>query len=444
MRGLVFALIFFGSLTTVFSYPFNGILLWYWISIGNPHQLIYGFFEGLPYAMIVAIPTLLAWLISREPKAPPADATTITLSLLLIWISVTSIFALAPADDVYEKWLLSVKMFGMTIVSYTMLTNRWRLDALIWVIVLSLGYFGLRGGVSALMNGGAFLIRGPDNSMIADNNDIGVAFLMVLPLMFYLLHRQKQKYLRLGLLGLIGLTTIATFFTYSRGAFVAALFVGSMLWTKSSRKLLMVFPIVGAVAFAWYFAPPAWFARMATIETHTDGSSQGRLYYWKVSFAMAQKRPIVGGGFHWLLYPGVLKRELADEGLPDLSLSRAAHSIYFEMLGDHGFVGLGIFLSIIVVTWRNAGWVIRRTRRVKELVWANELGRMVHVSLVAYCVGGTFISFGMYDGFYALVIVAAAARRLVAQELRAASPVAAAEPWRRPLRLPADVSPVPR
>lgn len=40
----------------------------------------------------------------------------------------------------------------------------------------------------------------------------------------------------------------------------------------------------------------------------------------------------------------------------------AAHSIYFQALGEHGFVGLLIYLALGIATWRTAAAIIRRTR----------------------------------------------------------------------------------
>jgi hypothetical protein len=44
---------------------------------------------------------------------------------------------------------------------------------------------------------------------------------------------------------------------------------------------------------------------------------------------------------------------------------------------------------------------------------------MLQASLVGYCAGGSFATQAMFDGFYAVVIIAAAARRIVAAEITA-------------------------
>ena len=421
MRNLILLIVFFGALPFIFvKGPFFGILMWYWISLMNPPRMVWnGVAAGIPYAQIVAVSTLLWWLLSRlEPKLPPMNKTTGLLVMLAVWISVTSILGTGPADQIYQKWQLAEKMLLMSIVAYTLTTTRPRLEQLIVVCTLSIAFFGFKGGLfSLLFSGGTARIYGPDGTMIGDNNDLGVALTMVLPLLFYMRDRYRQPFLKLPFLALIGLTFLGDVFTYSRGALLALFAMGAMLWWRSRRKVSMALLIAVAAFGVWSFAPEEWFARMGTIETYqTDASAESRLYMWHLAWAMALKRPITGGGFHWSYNPASVNQQLSDSGLW-LTKARAAHSNWFEMLGDHGFVGLAIFIAILISTALDASWLVRHSRGNPDLEWANTLGRMLQASLIGYCAGGSFATQAMFDGFYAVVIIAAAARRIVAAEI---------------------------
>jgi probable O-glycosylation ligase (exosortase A-associated) len=422
MRGLLLAAIFFSIVPFVFKFPYLGILIWFWISLMQPHRIVYGFFADLQYALIVAVITLIAWLWSREPKRPPWDRTTVLLVLLMLWVSVSSVFALAPGDTVFDKWDITEKALLFTVLAYATTNTRQRLEWLILVCALSVGFYGLRGGIFTIMKGGADRVYGPPGSMIGDNNDLGVALVMTLPLLFYIWQRYRQPYVKLPMLALIALTFIATLFTYSRGALVAIAVMGTILWFRSRQKLLVgVLIALGAVG-VMNFAPPDWFARMSTIETYeSDQSAQGRLLFWRTSWAMAMRRPMTGAGYRWLYYPGIVNARLAGSGLPPLDQARAAHSIWFEMIGDHGFVGFGIFVAIIGVALTNARWLQRNSAKKPELLWANQLGRMLQASIIGFCAGGSFASLAMYDGFYILVVITAAARQLLAAQLATAA-----------------------
>ena len=89
------------------------------------------------------------------------------------------------------------------------------------------------------------------------------------------------------------------------------------------------------------------------------------------------------------------------------------------MASTHGFVGLALFVGFLVASAANAQWLIRRTRGSPELAWANNFGRMFQAGLVGFAVGGSFGSLDLYDGFYAMAILGASARRIVATELAA-------------------------
>src|SRR2546428_6902930 len=80
-----------------------------------------------------------------------------------------------------------------------------------------------------------------------------------------------------------------------------------------------------------------------------------------------------------------------------------SHSIYFEVLGEHVFVGLGLFLMLGLMTWRTASWVIRRARRDREKRWVADLAAMVQVSLVGYATAGAFLGLAYFDYYYTLV-----------------------------------------
>jgi putative inorganic carbon (hco3(-)) transporter len=448
LRGLILVIVFSSLLPWIFLRgPFAGILMWFWISLMSPQQVLWsGPFSTIPYALIVAICTLVSWfLYQQEPKFPPATKTTLLIIILMLWISVTSILGTGPEDQIDEKWQFAEKMFLMTIVAYTLTTTRARLDQLIVVCVFSIAIYGIKGGlVSLLLTGGTSRIYGPDGTMIGDNNDLGVALTMILPLMFYLRERYRKPFLKWPLLALIGLTFLGDIFTYSRGALVALFSMGTVLWWRSQRKIWMAALIAVAAYGVWSYAPPEWFSRMDTIEAYRqDESAESRLYLWHLAWAMALKRPITGAGFHWSYDPSSVNRQLWDSGLPSLTQPKAPHSNWLEMLGDHGFVGLVIFIAVLASTAFDARWLVRRSREQPDLLWANNLGRMLQASLVGYCAGGTFATLAMYDGFYAMVIIAAAARRIVAAELagRATAEVAQkAVAISRPRR---ELSPLP-
>jgi putative inorganic carbon (hco3(-)) transporter len=428
MRGVLLGVIFFALLPFILIRgPFFGILMWFWVSLMNPQQVVWSsVFASVPYALIVGVLTLIMFVVAPdEPKVPPFNKTTILLLMLMVWIGVTTVFAIGPADEVFDKWQLAEKMLLMSIVGYTLVNSRARVERVLLVCVLSIGFWGLRGGLITIATGGGARVFGPNNSMIGDNNDLGVALTMILPLIFYLRERYSNSAVKWPVQVLIGLTILGDIFTYSRGALVAITAMGSMLWLRSRHKVQILLVLIVAGGGLYALAPKAWTDRMLTMEHYNqDASAESRLTQWQRCWHLALQRPLLGGGFHWSFDPNLVNELMAGTGLPPAPRALAPHSSWFEMLGDHGFVGLGLFILVLGSAFYDAQWLIRNTRGHPDLLWANNLGRMMQVALVGYATGASFATQAMYDGFYAMVIIVAAARRVVAAEL-ATRPVGA-------------------
>jgi hypothetical protein len=129
---------------------------------------------------------------------------------------------------------------------------------------------------------------------------------------------------------------------------------------------------------------------------------------------------------------------LAGTTIPRLTVGRAAHSIYFDVLSEHGWVGFAIFLMIAVYAWRACTSLIRNSRDRPDLAWANLLGRMGQAVLVGYWTSGAFQSLAYFDEYWCIVFVFEAARRVVAGDGTAsAGALGAASSTRLPIPRPA-------
>ena len=197
------------------------------------------------------------------------------------------------------KWELVFKVFLFLLVTAALLTSRERIHALIWVMVISLAFFGIKGGGFTLLAGGAHRVFGPEGTMIGDNNHLAVGLLVSIPLMNYLRMESRHAIIRYGLLATMALTLFAVVGSYSRGALLALGAVSGYFWLKSSKKLISGMLLAIALVTAVTFMPASWIDRMNTIETYQqDTSATGRLEIWHMAWSMAVARPLVGGGFY--------------------------------------------------------------------------------------------------------------------------------------------------
>jgi probable O-glycosylation ligase (exosortase A-associated) len=414
MRGIIFILIMIGALPLILKQPYIGILMWSWLGYMNPHRLVWGLASRVPWSMIVAVGTLASVVFSRQPKRFPWTPVTIVHLLFVLWMCVTTFFAFAP-DAAWEQWERMIKVQLMTMVTLMVMGGRERLHALIWVIVLSIGFWGIKGGLWAvLISGGQYMVWGPPHSFFAGNNGLALALIMTLPLMRYLQLQTVNAWGRRGFTLAMILMTVAILCSYSRGAFLGLAVMGLFLWFKSHQKGLIGLAILLLVPAMLLFMPAKWFERIESIRTYEqDGSAMARINAWWFLYYVAKDRPFLGGGFdvfanhaRWYLYD-----------VPDPDNPRDSHSIYFEVLGEHGFVGLGLFLSLGFLAWRTASWISRYAGALPDLAWAGDLAVMGQVSMVGYAVTGAFLGMAYFDLYYHLIAILVLTRQLVEEEL---------------------------
>ena len=386
MRDLLLCMLVFGALPFVLRWPFLGVLLWTWLGLMNPHRFLWGFGLGLPFAQVVFLATVAGLLLAREPWKVPMKAEVWLLVLFGLWMLFTTRFALFPSvADV--QWQKVWRVLLGTLLTLQLATSQRRLLWLAGVAAASLGFYGVKGGVFTLLSAGADRVFGPPLSFIADNNDLGLALLMTLPLLWFFAQSAPRRWQRHALLAAVALTLVAIVGTQSRGALVGLCVMGLLLFLKSRNRLVPLLVAIGFGSVLPLVAPAAWFDRMATILAwREDNSALGRLDSWRNALAIANER-LTGGGFQYL--PQVGRHD--------------AHSIYFQVLGEHGWPGLLLFVAALACAWHRAGVVRRRARKDPQLAWAGDLATMVQVSLAAYLSAGAFLGLAYFDFCYLLI-----------------------------------------
>ena len=420
MRSLILFMLFLALAAVSLTMPAVGVLTWAWIDIISPHRLTWDFTYTLQLNLIIVIVTFISWIGSREPKRLPMNATTLLILLLMVWLTLTTMISLAPKNSWYH-WKLDIKVLVFPLVVTAVIRSQVRVQALIWVIVLSVGYFGVKGGGFTILHGGTWTVLGPPESIIEDRNTLALACCMVIPLMNYLRVTTANRLIKIGLVLAMALTIISVIGTYSRGGFLALSVTVFMFWLRSSGKLLTATLLLVSFVPAVMLMPESWRQRINSIERYQeDESVRGRFDAWNYALRVAMDRPMVGGGVASTENKAVFHRYVP--GRP----ARAAHSIYFQVLGDQGFIGLGIFMAICLAGLLNTRTIIKLSQRRPEFSWAFHLGRMMQVSFISYLVGGAGLSMAYYTVFYVSVVVVSTVKAML---LRAEH--AAAEPRAR-------------
>ena len=409
MRDILVTLIVFGSLPMVLKNPVTGVLMWVWISVMNPHTQGWGFAQTFPFAYVIALFTLFSLVISRAPKTLPMCACTAVLLAFVLWMNVTTLFAIFPTAA-YEQWNKVMKIMLMSLVTLIVIRRREDIHRLIWVLVGSLGYYGVKGGIFTIRSGGSDRVWGPEGTFIGDNNAIALALIVTIPLMLYLYRTGNNRWVRIGMVATMLLSALAALGSYSRGALLAIAAMLCFMWFKSRSKMLAGMLLSMTAPLFLLFMPDSWSSRMDTIgDYEADESAMGRINAWHMAYNLARDR-FFGGGFE-IAEPWTFMQYA-----PNPADVHAAHSIYFQVLGEHGFVGLGLYLLLGVLSWRSASRVIQLGLRQADAAWAVTLATMIQASMIGFAVGGAFLSLVYYDVPYYLMAAVVAMRVLLERQ----------------------------
>lgn len=418
-----------GLLPIAFLRPRIGILAWYWLGLMSPHRLAWDFARDLELAQLIAAATLCGLVVTRDRRRPPALAEFYLLVAFWAHTAVTTFLAWYP-EDAWRDFVQFTKIVLMTSVTVVLFQDRRWVRYLLLVAALSVAFYGVKGSLWALSTGGVYgLLQGPADAFLGDNNGLALGLNMALPFLFFLSREESSRWLSWTLRATFALCVVALPFTYSRAGFLGLATVLLVLLFRAQRRYLTLPLAAVALILLAHYLPERWYDRIATIANYqSDGSALSRLTAWRISWSLALDHPLIGGGFRvvpqeqvWSLYAPEWTGTVYN-----------AHSIYFQLLAEHGFLGFGLYVLLLLSAFRSLRRLRRDARRLENTTWLVNYSLAVETSLYAYAVTGAFYNLTYFDFVYLLVAVTIVLRRLAADLARPP----ATDP--SPVRLPAS------
>lgn len=398
MRDLFLSAILFFSVPMIALYPHVGILVWSWISYFNPHRLSYGFMIDFPLLMVLGSLTIISWIVSKERKLPPNHPIVWALLLFFVWTLVTTAFS-QNIDLSLAKLDFFWKIILFTILTTVLIERRYRIEHLMLIICLSLGYFSVKGAFGTIVSAGKYSYEGPVGTYLQDRNDLALAMVMMLPMLRYFQVHSEVALIRIASYAGFPIVLLAILGTQSRGGVVALAVAGLWLILKSKRRVISLVAIATVLVLGVSLVPANWSARIKGIETAADkdSSAQGRLQMWRYAMDLTVDHPVVGGGFKTFA-----NRQFSSSYLPEGIPLRASHSVYFEALGEHGYVGLFLLLLTYTTTFITAMQTGKLCKNYPELKWADDMNTAFQAGILGFFVGGAFLELIVFDLSYHL------------------------------------------
>lgn len=396
-----------------FRNTFSAYLIWGWSGLIALSMYVYGFMMNVQYVQIFAIVTLVLFVMKLDSEQIDFKPNRTSTLMIIFGFHAIASAALA-ASGLDRNWELCTNLLKTLLFCLLMpmlVTSRLRIHAMVVMLALAISFHGGLDGLKFLASGGSHYAHG--NAKLGDNNHFAMIIVLSIPLLLYLYFYSARRFIRWGFIATLVITTLAVVATTSRGGFATMVLVAIWVVMKGNRKV-SGFLLMGLTAvLITQLAPASWSEKINTInQASEDASFMGRVAAWKRASAIAVDNPVFGGGFHAGQAASLFPQYRYKQGLlgfvttPDVGYPAASHSIYFEVLGDLGFVGLFIFLSLILnafVTGFEINNLVKT--RGEDFFWIKDLSDMLMASVLVFVAGGSLLSAAYFDFPYIIIML---------------------------------------
>ena len=369
--------------------------------------------EALHLNSLIPIVGIVGTMVLRTPISNRdyfADTNAKIMGALLFLLVLSTAFAQVTtyAYDVLEK------VWGFMLIGWVIARNSATIPRLKGVFMTLVGVHIAVGILNPeLFTNPESRVGINSGAFIGDGNDFSLSVNICVPLALFVLLESKKKLAKVFWILALVMLVLSIVATKSRGGTLALGSVALYYWLQSDRKVLMAALFVALLGIVIAVAPPMYFDRMGTIGDTTEGSAQGRLIAWGAAIKMAAKNPILGAGAGH--FPTVYGTTYRAEGGAWIT----AHSIYFLVLGELGVPGIIVLLTFFFSNWANNRRLLRQVAALPEAEAATikHMLTCTSVSLLAFAVGGAFLSVAYYPHLYVLSAVMVATRAIALKHL---------------------------
>lgn len=413
-----FFLFFLGFVALGFKRPFLWVLCYCYVDIVSPQKASWHLLASLPVSLIVFALAVGGWLLVDDKRDSRFTYRQALLCALFVYCGYTTLTADFPVEAL-GKWSWVWKALIWAIFLPLTLRTRLRIEAVVLTMVLSLGAIVIPGAIKTVLGGGGYgvlrlLVN--DNTGLFEGSTIAMAGIAVIPLIWWLARFgtifPRHWTVTLFAVALTGACLLIPVGTQARTGLVCMAVLGALVLRTAKRRFL--YTALGTVALlvAIPFLPKSFTDRMNTIENHKSDESAGtRIAVWAWTWDYAKEHP-AGGGFE-AYRANKLRYKMKTAPNEDGTIGetyvtdagRAFHSSYFEMLGEQGWPGLILWLSLQATGL----WQMERIRRkwrkrtAPDERWVSPLANALQLGNMVYLVGALFIGVA-YQPFILMLV----------------------------------------
>lgn len=387
--------------------PFLWVLLYVYIDILAPQRIGYSIIASLPVSLIAFTAAFGGWLALDRKEGARFTVRQGLMAMLLLYCWWTTGNADFPLDAA-TKWDWVWKALLFAVFLPLTLTTRARIEGLALVLVLSVATIVIGTGMKTILGGGGyenlkFFVN--DNSGIYESSTLATVAIGLVPLIWWLARNgtifRPHWTVTAFAIALTFACLLVPVGTEARTGLLCIAALGLLMLRYTKRRLLFIAGagVLGLTALP--FLPQSYYQRMSTLAAPGgDESASTRVAVWKWTIDYASGNPF-GGGFdayrsNRFEYTMPVKktdgnttsveyREVIDE-------ARAYHSSIFEMLGEQGWPGLIMWLSLHLIGLLQMERLQRRWKDAGEEAtrWIAPLAAALQMGAVIYLIGAAF------------------------------------------------------
>jgi putative inorganic carbon (hco3(-)) transporter len=427
LRTLFILVIFLSFFVVGAVAPFILTLGYIWVDTFRPQDVAWFLLNQLPVAQLVGFAAVAGYVLLDRRSPPRFTFATLLVLLLAAWVTMTMLWAEMPAAG-WSKWDWAFKSVLFSAFIPWVIRSRVQIEAFVQIYVLSLAANFIPFAAKVLISGGGYgqnLGLQAGNANLAEGELLSAVVLMAIPLALYLgRHTQllpRTRLVQIGYTALAGFALLTALGTYERSALVGMVGLGGYMLFRSRHKVAfgLCLAVIGVAIVV--FMSTEWSDRIATVNNVAgDSSAMARLLVWEWTFKYALANPF-GGGFNAF----VINRLEFPSGT--VEYGRAYQSIYFEMLGAHGWVGLGLFLGVTTSSFVGLWRLARRTRTIPHLAWCADLSDALQAGMVVFLTAGAFVDIAFQPELWYFIALSISLREYVRRAEQKAAP---ATGWR--------------
>lgn len=396
----------FGVVLLTFLNPVVGIMGYYWYTFMSPLSLAWSG-SGFRWGMILAGATAVSWILNSR-KINFGGGILGLFFFFICWAGITTAFADFPiiASNLYIDLL---KKFIMVFMLICLVDTRQKLDVVLWIVLISVGFHTVKGGLISIVTGGSGLLTS-DAILFKETNEFARGGILIFPLMVYVAIQADYRLTRWVMAICAVLTAFAILGTQSRGGAIG--FAASLLYyfKVSSKKITIVLYLALMSVPMFFFMNTdrfgAWFNRMETIDEYeTDNSFQGRVFAWQWAVEKLENNPFGGGlgSFHGAIYPPT-------------GHWKDAHSIYFELLGEHGYLGLIIYILLTLMVFLKCSRIQKDAQKF-NLQRYETIAVSIKAILIGFMVGGLSVSSTYHELYFFYIGITVILSQLISKDI---------------------------